>query len=188
MPKQVDHEHRRLEIVAALWRIAGERGLEAVSLSEVATEAGISKGLVQHYFPTKDAMLRHATMALRDRVGERMPAPGDLRSTLVALLPLSPRARADALVANAFLIRARRDPQLAEIFRRGHTMLRAAVADLVRAAQLAGDLPSALDPASAADLLLALVHGLGEAILLEHHAPDEAIAILDRQLGLLAGR
>src|SRR5690606_40101098 len=65
VPKRVDHEERRRLIAAAGRRIAADRGLEGVSLGEVAAEAGISKGLVQHSFPSKDAMLRCATGTLR---------------------------------------------------------------------------------------------------------------------------
>src|SRR3954467_4457371 len=42
-------------------RVAAHQGLEAVSLRHVATEAGVSTGMVQHYFRTKDEMMTFAT-------------------------------------------------------------------------------------------------------------------------------
>lgn len=42
MPKKVDHEVRRRHIAEALHRIIDRDGLDAVSLREVATEAGVS--------------------------------------------------------------------------------------------------------------------------------------------------
>jgi AcrR family transcriptional regulator len=53
------------------------RSYEAISLDEVAEEAGVSKGLLYHYFPTKRAFymacLRRAVEELR---GVTEPAPG----------------------------------------------------------------------------------------------------------------
>ncbi|MFC4854918.1 TetR family transcriptional regulator C-terminal domain-containing protein [Actinophytocola glycyrrhizae] len=183
MPKRVDHEERRRLIAAAVRRIAADRGLEAVSLGEVAAAAGISKGLVQHYFPTKDAMLRHATATLRDHVEDRVTT--DLRDTVVALLPLDDASRDQALVANAFLMRALKDDEIAERFRTGHAQLCAAVAAMVAAAQADGTLSAGLDPAREADLLLAVVAGLGDAVLLGHRSPQEAIALVDHHLSRL---
>ena len=185
MPKRVDHEERRRLIAAAVRRIAADRGLEAVSLGEVATEAGISKGLVQHYFPTKDAMLRHATATLRTQVEDRIGAPVTLRDVVVALLPLDEEGRTDALVANAFLVRALKDEEIADRFRTGHTQLTEALAALITAAQTEGTLARDLDPAREADLLLAVVGGLGDAVLLGHRSPEDAVALIDHHLSRL---
>ncbi|MER6091154.1 TetR/AcrR family transcriptional regulator [Streptomyces bluensis] len=197
MPKRVDHEQRRNAIIEALWRIAGTSGLEGVSLSQIATEAGVSKGLVQHYFRNKDEMLVHATGRLRERVGERiahglagLPAARTsrtaLRAFLAALLPTDDGSRTESLVANAFLIRALKDPAIADRFRDGNTQLRHAVVGLVSAAQAEGDLSADLDPARETDILLALVAGLGDALLLGHHTETSALAVLDHQLDRLA--
>jgi AcrR family transcriptional regulator len=185
MPKRVDHEERRRLIAAAVRRIAADRGLEAVSLAEVAAEAGISKGLVQHYFPTKDAMLRHATATLRTQVEDRIGTPVTLRDVLVALLPLDDEGRTDALVANAFLVRALKDEEIADRFRTGHTQLTEALAALITAAQVEGTLAKDLDSAREADLLLAVVGGLGDAVLLGHRTPEDAVALVDHHLSRL---
>ncbi|WP_306364061.1 TetR/AcrR family transcriptional regulator [Nocardia sp. CC227C] len=190
MPKRVDHEQRRRLIADAVRHIAADRGLEAVSLGEVAAAAGISKGLVQHYFPSRDAMLRYATGTLRDQVDNRVRtefAGGltGLRAALVALLPLTDESRTDALVANAFTVRALKDPEIADRFRVGHSQLRDAVAAMVTFAQADGDLRAKLDPIQEADLLLALVVGLGDAVLLGHRTPAEATSLLDHHLSRL---
>ena len=57
MAHRVDHEQRRREIATAVWRIAAERGLDSVSMREVAAEAGVSLRLVQYYFETKHNLL-----------------------------------------------------------------------------------------------------------------------------------
>ncbi|RSM86331.1 TetR family transcriptional regulator [Kibdelosporangium aridum] len=190
MPKRVDHEQRRRLIAGAVRRIAADRGLEAVSLGEVATEAGISKGLVQHYFPTRDAMLRYTTGTLRDQVETRVQpqfASGltGLRAVLVSLLPLDEESRTEALVANAFIVRALKDPEIADRFRVGHEQLREAVAAMITAAQEDGDLDAKLDPIQEADLLLAVIAGLGDAVLLGHRTPAEATSLVDLHLSRL---
>lgn len=190
MPKRVDHEQRRRHIAAAVRRIAAERGLEAVSLGEVATEAGFSKGLVQHYFRSKDAMLRFATGTLREPVEGRVAPqfasglPG-LRAAAVALLPRDEASRTEALVANAFLMRALKDPEIAERFRDGHAQLRDGLAAMVTAAQSDGDLSAALDPLAEADVLIALVSGLSDAVLLGSTSLSQAEALIDHHLGRL---
>ena len=67
MPKRVDHDARRGEIARAALRLCVREGLASVTIGRVAAEAAISKGLVQHYFPTKEALLQlAATMQRRD--------------------------------------------------------------------------------------------------------------------------
>ncbi|MFF3573732.1 TetR/AcrR family transcriptional regulator [Nocardia jiangxiensis] len=187
MPKRVDHDQRRREIAAALCRLAGERGLEGVSLSEVAAAAGMSKGLVQHYFRNKDLMLRYATGYLRERLEQRVAdrtaaatsQPRELlRAVLLALLPLDRDDRTESLVATAFLFRALQDPAVAERFREGRTLLRTALITWIEATYPSGRVA----PVQEADMLLALVSGLGDAVLLGYHTPEQATAILDRQL------
>ncbi|MEU8632122.1 TetR/AcrR family transcriptional regulator [Amycolatopsis sp. NPDC048633] len=188
MPKVVDHEERRRRIAETLRRIAADEGLEAVSLGQVAAAAGISKGQVQHYFPTKDAMLRYAVRTLRDQVERQVVAgtagaPPDLRAVLVALLPLDAESRTEALVANAFVWRAFKDDEIAAWFRTGYEHLRAALAALVEAEHSL----SGLDAAREADLLLALTGGLADAVLLGHRSGEEAIELIDLHLRRLAG-
>ncbi|WP_159809757.1 TetR/AcrR family transcriptional regulator [Cellulomonas citrea] len=63
MPKIIGaslREHReqtRLRLFAALSELIGERGFDAVTLSEVATRAGVGRTAVYNHFPDKEAML-----------------------------------------------------------------------------------------------------------------------------------
>lgn len=190
MPKRVDHEQRRRLIADTIRHIVADRGLEAVSLGEVAAAAGISKGLVQHYFPTREAMLRYTTGTLRDHVENQVRPEFSggltgLRAALVALLPLDDESRTEALVANAFIVHALKDPEIAGQFRVGHAQLREAVAAMVAAAQADDDLDAHLDAVQEADLLLAFISGLGDTVLLGHRTPAEAISLVDHHLSRL---
>src|SRR5205823_11378021 len=69
--------HRRSQLLELGMRHFLARSYESISLEQVAEEAGVSKGLLYHYFPTKRAFymacLRHAIEDL-SRVTE--PRPG----------------------------------------------------------------------------------------------------------------
>jgi AcrR family transcriptional regulator len=186
MPKKVDHDARRRLIADALMQVAAEQGLEAVSLRHVAAAAGVSAGMVQHYFRTKDEMMAFALAVVRDRnqvrvteaigrLGDDPPARLLLRTMIAALLPLDDESRADGRVALAFL---------------AYTAVRPAAARELHddTAQMVGFLSGLLPgPDRAADAagLLALMEGLGVYLLGGQYTPDQALGALDAQLDLL---
>ena len=51
-------EAAREAILAAALSVFGEKGFDGATTAEVAKAAGVSKGLVFNYFPTKDALLQ----------------------------------------------------------------------------------------------------------------------------------
>lgn len=185
MPKQVDHAARRRTIAEALVRVAATEGLESVSLRHVAAEAGVSAGMVQHYFRTKDEMMAFAMEVVSERIGARLAATvGDLggspspvalcRALLVELLPLDERRRVEGQVALAFL--AHRSVHPAAALRDdGSGGLRRHLADLIRA----GHGRAGPDAEAAATALLALVDGLGLQVMGGQYAPDVALDVFD---------
>lgn len=52
-PSRLDPDERRLQILAAARSLFSERGFNAVSTTEIAAEAGVARGLINHYFGTK---------------------------------------------------------------------------------------------------------------------------------------
>lgn len=75
--KSID-EIRRLELVEAAFEVMKQEGVGAASLARVAAEAGLSKGMVLHYFKSRDALieatLRHINALYGHEVAERMAA------------------------------------------------------------------------------------------------------------------
>lgn len=67
MPRKDIPEQRREQLIAAAFETIGDVGLAGVTLSQVASQAGMSTGIVSHYFGDKDGLL-NATMRriLRD--------------------------------------------------------------------------------------------------------------------------
>ena len=77
---------RRAQLLALGVELFSERPYDAFSLDELATRAGVSKGLIYHYFPTKKefyvAALREATAEMLELVD--LAAGGDPESALRA--------------------------------------------------------------------------------------------------------
>ncbi|MFE7776372.1 TetR/AcrR family transcriptional regulator [Streptomyces sp. NPDC057445] len=202
MPKKVDHEERRQEISDALWRIASTRGLDGVSLREVAAEAGISLGRLQHYFRSKDEMLLFALRQISQladrRIRERIekaaadlpeePSPRFvLRESLAGMLPLDERSRIGQLVAAAYFGRAVHDERLSSEAQEGIPRLREFFAGLLRRAAERDELPAGIVAEDEAMILIGLVDGLTAYTLLNVHSPEEALRLLDRHLERLFG-
>ena len=195
MPKLVDHDQRRGEMAEALWRIAAREGLEAVSLSRVADEAGVSKGRVQHYFASREALLHFTAEHLIARVTSRMraavaSAPDALtaaRSVLLEVLPLTDDSIVDTRVGAAFLIRALGDEALRARYRERNAEFVALLAAYLTTARDDGALGRHHEPGAVAVELYALVNGLKEPLLLGDLTPALATEIVDDALARLVG-
>lgn len=168
MPKVVDHEQRREELAAAVWRLAAHEGLEAVTVRRVADEAGWSTGALVHYFSDKEELLLFAFRTVADRVGRRMAAteartadPLELaRAMLAEGLPLDRERQEEVRVWFAFLGLALTRPGLARAQRVTYRSWRDRVAEHLRAAQRDGAIRPDADPAAEAAALVALVDGI----------------------------
>jgi len=191
VPKVVDHEQRRREIAAAVWRLASAHGLESVSLRQVAAEAGVSMRLVQYYFETKDRMLlfalRHLNEVLERRVRTALggePTPRQIiRTTLAELVPADEHGRMVSLVFIAYFVRALADPVFGEAFQGdGTDELSAFFAALIRDSQAAGLSPAGLDPGREVATLMAVANGMGPDVLLGTISAEEVLATLDYNL------
>ncbi|MFH5878192.1 TetR/AcrR family transcriptional regulator [Arthrobacter sp. NA-172] len=146
MPKFVDAEARRQEVVEAVFRIIATDGLERASLREVADEAGLAVGSVRHYFASSDELLVHSFAVVIDRIAGRLEdafavveslEPGssehdDAMLTLLGqFLPLDEELAVDACAWMAFRHAARIRPVLEEEAARSHRAVAAVVGRLV---------------------------------------------------------
>jgi AcrR family transcriptional regulator len=123
MPKVVDHEERRRELAAAVWRVIAARGPEAVTIRDVAAEAGWSSGALRHYLPTREDLLVFAFRLAGERATERIRAAGDVPvgELLEHALPLDDERRQEALIWFAFVGLAPTHPTLAAELERAYT-------------------------------------------------------------------
>lgn len=202
MPRAVDpqeHERQRRRIAEALWRLVERAGLEAVSLRDVAAEAGVSMGRVQHYFAGKDEMLLFGLRMAQERLGNRIearvddldgePRTGDvLRAILEELLGEHPDTRQALRVCVAFSGKAASDPAVAAVLTDGDDDIRALAAAAVREAQAAGRADPGLSPEREADLLLTLATSFGTEVALGRRPIADAKAALAYALERALGR
>ncbi|SDM20824.1 TetR/AcrR family transcriptional regulator [Allokutzneria albata] len=199
MPKVIDHELRRRQVVDALLRLTAERGLDEVSVAKVAAAAGVSVGLVQHYFANKDEMLLLAFHTIDERFDERLRAwletaggaPEDVpvrslvREVLLQLMPLDQERADEVRVWLAFCARSVGTPQLAKVYETAMLRRVEQMSDAVRRGQEAGEIPAGLDPSAEALQLLAFAEGLAQQALLAsgHIAAELVVDAVDVQLG-----
>lgn len=179
MPKIVDPERRRADVVDALFRVVRRAGLEGASLRNVADEAGLAIGSVRHYFDSHDALLAFALDAMVERVSDRLLArvavvlpeieegrlAGDAArdatvDMLAELLPLDEDRRDEAVVWLAFLAAARTRPALRERSAAATAATAALVRQVLAGADRRGALRAGLDLDLEEQRLSALVDGL----------------------------
>jgi AcrR family transcriptional regulator len=168
MPKIVDHDARRAELAAAVWRLASREGLDAVTMRGVAAEAGWSTGAVAHYFADKEELVLFAFETVADRVGRRIVRAAEqgrgplelVRGQLVEGLPLDAERRAEVRLWFAFLALAETRPRLARAGREAYREWRDRIAETLHDGQRQGLVDEAIDPAREAAALVALVDGL----------------------------
>lgn len=191
MPKIVDHEQRREELAAAVWRLASRDGLDAVTIRAVAAEAGWSTGALHHYFADKEELLLFAFQTAADRISRRVDAakaaagePFELVRALLEIgLPLDAERRDETRVWFAFLGLALTRPPLARAQRLAYRAWRRLVADALRDAQERGDVDPEVDVEREAAGLVALVDGLAVQATFEPRTLDASL--VDERLARL---
>ncbi|MFD9030949.1 TetR/AcrR family transcriptional regulator [Streptomyces sp. NPDC059567] len=197
MPRTADHDARHGQITDAVQRLIVRDGLTAVTVARTAAEAGMSVGLVQHYFTAKDEML----LATFTRVNGRFTARVDelvdrgegegrtiaemLRQALAELIPLDDARRAEFLVRLAFAGQAAHNARLAAVQRETLAGIRSRVAQAVANGMACGEVVQGVDADDQARRIVAYTEGLA---LHTHVDPDgtprtATLAALDDQLG-----
>jgi AcrR family transcriptional regulator len=192
MPKQVDREERRRALAEAVFTVIGTRGFEAVSLRDVADQAGVSMGAVQHYFASKEEMLLFALERMRARVLARLQAAVGrlvepsrrevIRAAAGVMMPVDESGRQEACVNIAFFSAATVTPAYADLLREGYARILASTRATLRAAADAGELAPGIDPDREAASLYFLMQGLVGPMLIGLFTPEDALALVDHQL------
>ncbi|MGW0579384.1 TetR/AcrR family transcriptional regulator [Streptomyces sp. NPDC002920] len=194
MPKIVDHDARRREIVEAVWALIARRGLDAVTMRELAAEAGYANGALSGYFRNKDEILQSAfqhafdatNVRARQAIGEQQGLTA-LRLLCREIMPLDELRLLEARVVIAFWDRALHDERMAAVHEAVMTTWRAQMHGYLQQARLDGDVTTATPDEAIIDSLLAALMGLQITALFAPAAtPERQEAVLDELLGALA--
>lgn len=198
MPKQVDHDERRREIAGAVARLAGKRGLAAVTFREVAAEAGMSVALVQHYFRSKQNLLLQTVDIVSGRMTERFatrmsalgPGAGAIdrmRAVGVSFLPTDEDSREMMVLYHSVGAVGLTDPEIRGAqAHHNHGALIGLLAALIDAGRAAGEIAEDVEGVAEARMFTAAVTGLSAAVLLDAMSADDAIDAIDAHLRRLA--
>lgn len=162
---------RREQILIAAARCFRERGFHGSSIKNICETAGLSLGLLYHYFRNKEEIisvivereLDHAMAAFERLAGEgrRFDALVDLNERTLRTL-LAPSKYDVSLEVWAEL---ERNPHLAMLLQKHYTAVKNRMVKTIRQAQEHGNIDPALDPGETAEMLGALFDGL----MLRHH-------------------
>lgn len=184
---------RRAALIEACAAALAELGPNAASVRAVATRAGLSPGLVRHYFSGIDGLVAATYRVIAARIGAALDAAVARES--------DPDARLDAFIAAhfappvldrdllstwlAFWSLVRRNPEIEAIHAEVYAGYRGMLEDLLREAGMDRALP-------ARDCALALTAML-DGLWLEHcldpkgFAPEAAVALVRRMVRLVGG-
>jgi AcrR family transcriptional regulator len=193
VPKIVDHEQRRQELLAATWRVIARAGIIGVTTREIAREAGVSTGVLAHYFADKEellaAALRLSHQQVYARIRERtqgLLGIDAIRVVMLEALPLDEQRMLEAQIEMSFLSLALGNSGLRELqheeFERFWDTLHYRVCE----AQKLGQIWAGSDPSDITHELMILVEGMSqEAVLYPSRATAQRQcqtldAVLDR--------
>ena len=195
MPRLVDHEAKRREILEVTWRLMATRGADAATMREIAREAGYANGALAHYFANKDALIEAAFGYVFDRTNDRIREAtvglrglAALRAFLVEVLPITEVTRLEARIVLPFWSRTVADERVAELNDAAMQRWRRELAELLEQAREDGDVTVNTPDDVLAEQLLAMAMGL-QVLATTHGTPTPAgtqLAMLDAFLAGLA--
>lgn len=197
MPRVADHDQRRTQIARAFQRLLAAEGFAAVSFARVATEAGISVGLIQHYFAGKDVLLHFAyedaarrltervRVRVRDGEAARLPLAEVLLDSLVELLPLDPERNVEYRVRQGLQAQAAHHSGLADVARQAGRDLLGHVSAVIGNGIGRGEVEPGVDAVLAARTILATVQGLADQVALSGADAFPARDVLRPVIGMV---
>jgi TetR/AcrR family transcriptional regulator, transcriptional repressor of bet genes len=188
-------EKRREALITAAQDLVAEGGPKAATVRAIAERAGVTPGLIRHYFATKDDLSQAAYRALMDRMTDSTshrlddapPDPAIRLAVFVAgsLRPPVVDGKAVGLWAG-FIHQVRSDPALLAVHQSSYLRYRDALQALI------AELPRAASPEqlrTEAIACNAVIDGLWleGSVLPEIFAPDELVRIGLTSVGAILG-
>ncbi|GAA3045309.1 TetR/AcrR family transcriptional regulator [Actinokineospora globicatena] len=124
MPKVIDHDQRRREIVEVAKRLIAAGGFEAATMRSIVTAAGFANGALKHYFASKDCIIAATFESVLQETEQRVstldPSVGPveaLRGFVEAAMPLDEHRITSARVLLVLWEHSVANPELARQYR-----------------------------------------------------------------------
>jgi AcrR family transcriptional regulator len=194
MPKIVDWDARRDEILSATWRVIARDGIAKATIREIAREAGCSRGILAHYFDDKADILGSALVMSHRRVAARMDARAAglagldaLRVIMLEALPLDAPRDLEAQIEISFWGRALGTAELRELQHTEFERLCSRLRRHLSEARDRGEVADGVDLDLATHQLVVLIDGISaERVLYPGRvAPARQVEMLDALLDSL---
>jgi AcrR family transcriptional regulator len=174
MPKVVDHDERREELLEAAWRVLARDGLHGTTIRTIADETGWSAGVLAHYFTDKEDILISALRLSHERIAarweeklEELEGVAALRELVLDNLPLDDERELETRLQLVYWDRAVASTEVRSAkWRHGPTLL-ARLEKLVAEAQERGEISSREASEDVAERLWSLIDGYSLRALLE---------------------
>jgi len=167
LPKIVDWDARRDEILSATWRVIARDGLAKATIRAIAREASCSPGVLAHYFDDKADILGSALLMSHRRVAARMDAGtagvsglDALKVVMLEALPLDERRDLEAQIEISFWGRALGTAELRDLQHTEFDHLCARLHRHLAEARERGELAGSVDLDLATHQLVVLIDGL----------------------------
>jgi len=129
MPKIVDREKQRAEILEAAFPLFARKGFGVVGMRQCAKELGISTGTLYHYFPSKEVlfeqMFLRKSQELIQLLVAGIPSNGDREAKITSLIDFVDERAADLqrMLVMAFDFR-RNGPEASELLNQSFLFFR----------------------------------------------------------------
>ncbi|MFC7401316.1 TetR/AcrR family transcriptional regulator [Citricoccus sp. GCM10030269] len=187
MPKVVDYQQRKRELVEATWRIIARHGISGATMRQIAAEAGFANGALKPYFPTKAELIEATYAFVFDQTNRRADVATHGLDGLEALeafcrevLPLDGERLDEARVVISFWQEAAHDAHGAEVNSQFMAQWRQSMTQWMEQARVSGDLQPRVDIGLAAEALLNFMLGSQISAVLDRSAAGDRD--LERQL------
>lgn len=192
MPKIVDHDQRRMELVDATWRIIARHGIEGATMRDIAVEAGFSNGALKPYFPTKDDLLTFAFRHVFNRTNQRIAlstfnqtGTAAIRAMGLEIFPIDEDKVNEARIVIPFWQKAVTDPGKMAIHRDAMAQWRLALMRHLGEGRQAGDITTGVQDAVIREQLMNIF--LGAQITAALAGPEENLpSYVDQLDGFIA--
>lgn len=168
MPKIVDHEARKKQIIKQASSVIASKGYDHLTLRGLAQEMNISTGMITHYYQSKEDILFSALQATHERfyarasqaIGESLGIVA-IRARMRASIPLTPSVRRDWAIMFQFWASATRKPLFSRFMRGEHKRLQTLDMTNLEYARKHGEISSNLNLRNVAEQLDAVTTGIG---------------------------
>lgn len=174
MPIVVDHDERRQYIASVIERLIAKQGMDAVTIRNVAREAGFRSTLISHYFRDKREMLIFTLESIRDRAAARVDQEfleqHDLRMCIDTLLPTTDERLSDWQTWFGFWEKATFDEEFIGVRLAIVEATHETIKRLLERAKHRGDLPRQLNCEFHARRLQIVMNGLAAHVVMKPSA------------------